>query len=194
VLGSSARQREGVAKCPVRREIGVTFVHTIKMVLVLLVGAVSWATAQQAEPDAVGVDLTAFVVTEVVDDDGTVSEVFTEAEAVFPGQVIEYRLIATNRSAGVIPAGRLTLVGPVPPETRYLAGSASPGGPDWRLEASLDGETFAEPPLFVMETDAEGREVAVEVDPGDYGALRWVLLRALQPGEEIVVSYRVVVL
>lgn len=168
--------------------------HIIKIVLtLLLVGVVAWAPAQDAEPDAVGVDLTAFVVTEVVDDDGNVSEVFTEAEAVFPGQVIEYRLLATNRSAAVIPAGRLTLVGPVPLETRYLADSASPGGPDWRLEASLEDEAFAQPPLFVTRTDAEGREVEVEADPGDYRALRWVVLRALQPDEEIVLHYRVVV-
>ena len=167
--------------------------HILKIVLMLLLGVLAWAPAQQAEPDAVGVDLTAFVVTEVVDDDGSVSEVFTEAEAVFPGQVIEYRLLATNRSAALIPAGRLTLVGPVPPETRYLADSGSPGGPDWRLEASLDGDAFAEPPLFVSETDAEGREFEVEADPGDYRALRWVVLRPLQPDEEIVLHYRVVV-
>lgn len=42
------------------REIGVTFVHIFKIVLMLLVGVVAWAPAQQAAPDAVGVDLMAF--------------------------------------------------------------------------------------------------------------------------------------
>ena len=144
-----------------------------------------------AEP--VTVALNAFVVTEVTLDDGTVVEEFAEAEAVFPGQVIEYRLIATNRSEAVLPAGRLTLVGPVPEQTRYVADSATASGPDRRLEASLDGEVFAEPPLLVTETDADGREVEVEVDPEDYRALRWVVLRPLQPGEELVLTYRVVV-
>jgi uncharacterized repeat protein (TIGR01451 family) len=152
-----------------------------------------WAQAQPTESDDVGVQLAAFVVTEVVLADGTRSETFAEAEVVFPGQVIEYRLVATNRTAAVVAAGRLTLVGPVPASTRYVADSATAGGADSRLEASLDGETFAEPPLFVVETGADGREVEVEADPGDYRALRWVVLKALEPGEAISLHYRVVV-
>ena len=167
--------------------------HHLRIVTLLLAGCLAWVQAQQADPDPVSVELTAFVVTEVVLDDGRVTEEFAEAQAVFPGQVIEYRLTATNRSGAILPAGRLALVGPVPAETRYLADSATATGPDGRLEASLDGEAFAEPPLLVTETDAEGREVEVEADPGDYRALRWVVLRALQPDEEIVLRYRVVV-
>lgn len=167
--------------------------HHMRFLAVSLLALCAWAQAQQAEAEPVGVELTAFVVTEVADGDGNPSEVFTEAEGVFPGQVIEYRLTATNRSGAVLPAGRLTLVGPVPRETRYLADSATATGPDGRLEASLDGANFAEPPLFVVETDAEGREVEVEAEPADYRALRWVVLRPLQPGEEIVLRYRVVV-
>ena len=168
-------------------------VHRSWLVGLLIVGVLALAQTQEAAPEAVEVALTAFVVTEVVLDDGSVTEAFAEAEAVFPGQVIEYRLIATNRSAAVLPAGRLTLVGPVPEQTRYLGDSAMATSADVRLEASLDGETFAVPPLFVVETDAEGREVEVEADHGDYRALRWVVLRALQPDEEIVLHYRVVV-
>jgi len=105
-LVGSSRQREGVATRPVRREIGVSVVHVFQIILMLLVGFVAWAPAQHAAPDAVGVDLTAFVITVVVDHDGNVSEAFTQAEAAFPGQVVEYRLLATNRSAAATPAGR----------------------------------------------------------------------------------------
>ena len=167
--------------------------HHIRILGLLLLVVFAWAQAQEAEPDPIAVELTAFVVTEVVRDDGSVIEEFAEAEAVFPGQVIEYRLSATNQTGAVLPGGRLTLVGPVPAQTRYVAGSATSAGAEWRLEASLDRESFAEPPLFVTETDAEGREIEVEADPGDYRALRWVVLRALQPDEEIVLHYRVVV-
>lgn len=168
------------------------------MRLLIVCVVMSWwaaaaVRAQAAQPEVVGVDLAAFVVSEETRDDGRVVETFTVAEAVFPGQVIEYRLLATNRSAAVIPAGRLVLVGPVPPQTRYLADSGTVDGPDWRLEASLDGDTFAEPPLVVIETDADGREVEAEADPGTYRALRWVVLRALQPGEQLEFRYRVVV-
>lgn len=173
--------------------IGDKLVHHSRIVLLLLAGVLAFAQAQSAEPDALPVDLTAFVVTDVALDDGSVSEQFTEAEEVFPGQVIEYRLNAANRSGAVLPAGRLTLIGPVPSQTRYVADSATATSPDARLEASLDGETFAEPPLLVVETDADGREVEVEADPGDYRALRWVVVQPLQPDEEIVLRYRVVV-
>jgi len=155
--------------------------------------AVTIALGQEVTPEEVAVELVALVVIEVTHDDGTSVESFMDAEMVFPGQVIEYRLVATNRSGALVPAGRLTLVGPVPESTWYLAESASPSGQDWRLEASLDGETFAEPPLFVVETDADGREVDVEAEPAEYRALRWVVLRALQPDKEIVLRYRVVV-
>jgi len=168
-------------------------VHPLRSTLWLLCGFLLWAQAQPAADDAVSVELAAYVVTEVVRDDGTRAEVFTETEAVFPGQVLEYRLVATNRSAAVLPGGRLTLVGPIPEPTRYLVDGTTATGPDVRLEASLDGEAFAEPPLMVVETDAQGREVELEADPGAYRALRWVVLRALQPGEEIVLRYRVVV-
>jgi uncharacterized repeat protein (TIGR01451 family) len=168
-------------------------VQPIKSILGLLCLGFLWAQAQPTETEVVGVELTAFVVTEVVLADGTRTEVFTEAEAVFPGQVIEYRLVATNRSAAVVSAGRLTVVGPVPESTRYLADSATAGGPDGRLEASLDGEVFAEPPLLRVERDAAGLEVEVEVDPGEFRALRWVVLKALEPGEAISLRYRVVV-
>ena len=167
--------------------------HHLKILMLALWGVLSWAHAQPTEPQAVSVELAAFVVSEQVGDDGTVTEAFTEAETVFAGQVIEYRLTATNRSGAVLPGGRLTLVGPVPVQTRYLPDSASATGPDGRLEASLDGDTFGEPPLLVTATDADGREVEVEADPGDYRALRWVVLRALQPDETIVLHYRVVV-
>ncbi len=167
----------------------------VGFVRMLFVGILlsAWAGAQSGGEEPVTVALAAYVVTEVTLDDGRVVEAFAEAEAVFPGQVIEYRLIATNRSEAVLPAGRLTLVGPVPEQTRYVADSATTSGPDGRLEVSLDGEVFAAQPLLVTETDAEGREVEVEVDPEGYRALRWVVLRSLQPGEELVVQYRVVV-
>ena len=167
--------------------------HPLRIILGLLCFGLLWAQAQPAESEVVGVELTAFVVTETVLADGTRTETFTEAEAVFPGQVIEYRLVATNRSGAVVSAGRLTLVGPVPESTRYLADSATADGPDWRLEASLDGEVFAEPPLRRIERNAAGQEVEVDADPGEYRALRWVVLMALAPGETITFRYRVAV-
>jgi hypothetical protein len=152
----------------------------------------SWVTAQAPQPAPITVSLEAYLVTTVTQDDGTIVEEFTEAISAAPGDVIEYRLVATVHDAPVL-AGTLSLVGPVPVETAYLRDTATDDETSGTLEVSLDGETFAVAPLFVTVTDAEGRDVEVEVDPSDYRALRWRVLRELAPGEALVLVYRVVV-
>jgi hypothetical protein len=156
--------------------------------------ALSLSHAQAPAPDPVRVSLFGFIVTEATLDDGTVVEVFTEATSASPGQVIEYRISAEHVGEGERAVRRLILTGPLAAQVRYLPESALPVDGEWLLEVSLDGVTFAPGPLVREELDADGRPVLVEVDPVEYRALRWVLQRALEPGEEIAVRYRVVVL
>lgn len=166
--------------------------HPMALAMLALFAASSLALGQDAA-EAVTVTLESFVVSVETQGDGSVVERFAEASTAFPGDTIEYRLVAVVAADIDVAAGSLTLVGPVPEGTEYLLGSATPTSDELELEASLDGASFDVPPLLVTVTDAEGREVTVEADAADYLALRWRVLRPLGIGDTITVAYRVVV-
>lgn len=165
----------------------------VALAVLALVVASTLAFGQDAASEPVTVTLESYVVGVETLDDGSIVERFDEATSAFPGDTIEYRVIAVVSPGVDVPAGALTLVGPVPDGTEYLIGTATPTSDDVELEASLDGEAFDAPPLHVSATDADGREVLVEADAAQYRVLRWLVVRPLAPGEGIAVTYRVVV-
>lgn len=117
--------------------------------------------------------------------------------AVKPGDVLEWRLVAENRSQGDL--RQVTLVIPIPKETYYLEGSAKPlqvGGTAAPPEFSFDGgKTFGKPPLKKRVRVVEnGKEVEkeVEVKPEEYTHARWVI-PLLPKGAKVTVSLRTVV-
>jgi hypothetical protein len=75
---------------------------------------------------------------------------------------------------------------PIPRGTHYIAGSATPR----RVEASLDGHTFAPVPLTRQVRLPDGRTVTREVPASEYVALRWSL-GALPAKQERAVTARV---
>jgi len=91
------------------------------------------------------------------------------ADQARPGDVIEYRAIYTNTGAGAVKQLAATL--PVPNGMEYLPRTAAPT----RLEASLDGRTFAPVPLKRRVRLQDGREVEREVPTSEYRYLRWAL-------------------
>lgn len=93
-------------------------------------------------------------------------EVLAPAEAVKPGELIEYT--ATYRNTGKQPLKNLEATLPIPSNTEFVAGSARPGV----AKASLDGVTFADMPLKRRVTRA-GQQVEEEVPAREYRALRW---------------------
>ena len=167
----------------------------VGMVLVLLLSMVL-AFAQEsagelAEPVVVVLD--AFVVETVTNDDGEEEETFVEATEARPGQVVEYRVTATNEGETTLPAGNVVVTGPVPEGTLYLADSAA-GEAEVSLTFSADGgETFSAPPVMIMVTNDDGEEEEVEAAPEQYTAVRWSVERALEPEESLNFSYRVTV-
>ncbi len=111
-----------------------------------------------------------------------------------PGDVLEWRLVAENRTQG--PLQRVTLVIPIPKETFYLDGTARPlehRGQRVLPEFSFDGgKTFGLPPLKrKVKVTEGGKEVEKEVvvDPKEYTHARWVI-PVLGPGEKVMVSLR----
>jgi len=138
--------------------------------------------AQEDNPVEVRVEI--YVVSEV---QGT--EQFTQATTARPGQVVEYRLFAVNRSETTLPAGTVKVTGPVPEGTTFVPNSETPASERVLTEYSADGgATFAQPPVLVQQGDQ--RSVA---EPVEYTAVRWTLLVPLEPGQEEGFVYRVTV-
>lgn len=113
---------------------------------------------------SVAVELTAQRVTKAQG-----KEVLVPADQAKPGELLEYRALYRNDGAGDAKGLMATL--PIPRGTEYVAGSALPG----RVEASLDGRTFAPVPLKRTVKTPDGRTVEQDVPVAEYRALRWPL-------------------
>lgn len=130
-----------------------------------------------------------YVVSEVTAEDGSKEERFSAATSAIPGQVVEFRIIATNAGETTLPAGRVQIYGPVEGDMAYVGNSASPSAENRLLtEFSVDGTEFSEPPVLIGAGDS--RRVA---DPNEFTMIRWTLLTPLEPGQEVTLVYRVVI-
>lgn len=139
------------------------------------------ASTTPAQPAAgsVAVELTAQRITKAQG-----KEVLVPADEAKPGELIEYRARYRNDGAGE--ARGLMATVPIPRGTAYVAGSALPR----RVEASLDGHTFAPVPLKRTVKTPDGRTVVQEVPVAEYRALRWPL-GTLPSRDQRTVSARV---
>lgn len=86
-----------------------------------------------------------------------------------PGDVLEYRVRYSNESASGV--SRLMATLPIPVGMEYLPKTAQPA----KVEASLDGRTFAAVPLMRKVRLASGKEVMKEVPASEYRQLRWAI-------------------
>lgn len=161
----------------------------LSALVVLLALAMSQAqeSAQSTNPIQLRTEI--YIVSLVTLDDGTQEERFTPATEAIPGQVIEYRVFATNVGETTLPAGRVTILGPVMEGFEFVPRSATPSSERVLTEFSADGQSFGTAPLLIGE--GEARRV---VEPEDYEAVRWTLLVPLEPGQEEPFYYRVTVL
>lgn len=147
----------------------------------------TWSWAQDSP---LQIELDAFLVTTITTESGDSAERFSLAQEVFPGNVLEYRLNLTHVGEDTLPAG-VSVRGPIPDNTQYLADSASQSGLA-ALTFSIDGgETFASAPITRTETDENGNDVVVTVPPSEYDVTRWTLNDPLEPGQVLTFIYRV---
>lgn len=153
------------------------------MSALLALGAVF---AQQTRQSPISLRTEIYIVSLVTKDDGTREERFSPATEAIPGQVVEYRIFATNVGETTLPAGSVQIYGPVEDGMEYVSGSATPTSDRVLAEFSLDGTEFGTPPLLVGTGDA--RRVA---EPEEYKMIRWRLLVDLEPGQEAPFYYRV---
>jgi uncharacterized repeat protein (TIGR01451 family) len=145
----------------------------------LLAAALSLATSAWAQPAQITSEL---VVERVEIVDG--KTVFKPAPLSKPGDLLEYRVTYTNRSASA--ATGLVANLPIPAGTTLVARSELP--PD--VLASTDGAHFAPPPLMraLRQSDGSTRQVPVPLE--EYRTLRWSL-GTLAAGHSAQVQARV---
>jgi uncharacterized repeat protein (TIGR01451 family) len=162
------------------------------LVLSPLAAPFTTVLAQQQRPapsdDPIVIDVEIYIVSLVTLDDGTREERFREATEARPGQTVEYRLVVRNVSEETLPPGIVVVTSPVPEGTEYIDESATEA--DGLLtEFSADrGRTFSQPPVIVG--SGENRTQAA---PSSYDTIRWTVEFDLEPGQEVELSYRVVI-
>jgi uncharacterized repeat protein (TIGR01451 family) len=144
--------------------------------------------AQSDNP--VSVRLEIFVVSQITNEDGSVKESFKPSQTARPGQTVEYRLFAKNEDETNLPAGTVVITGPIPDGTTFVPNSATPNSDEVLTEYSADGENFQNSDSPVM-IEIDGKKEIV--DPLQYKAVRWTLLKELQPGQEVQFVYRITV-
>jgi uncharacterized repeat protein (TIGR01451 family) len=130
----------------------------------LLAAALGLAGGAWAQPAQITSELRVERV-EIVDG----QTVFKPAQVSKPGDVLEYRVRYTNRSASA--ATGLVANLPIPAGTTLVARSELPPG----VLASTDGAHFAPPPLMRAVGQPDGSERQVPVPIEEYRALRWNL-------------------
>ena len=147
------------------------FIRNALISSALLLVAPSVLANSQATQEPVSVDLNTYLITQNAE--GKVTEQLVSE--VKPEQIVEYRAVYTNNTAGTIQNLVATL--PIPAETQFLAKSAPT-----KAQASTDGVNFAPMPLKKKVGDQ-----VVNVPLADYRALRWTIAE-LPAGKSIAVS------
>ena len=141
------------------------------------------ALAQKAAPEAAGVKSVLSQKLVTVGADG--KEVLADAAQIKPGEKMEYAITYTNNTKDAAKGLQATL--PIPVGTQYLPSTAKPV----LVLASLDGKTFALPPLK-RKVVKDGVATEVEEPASEYRALRW-RMGDLAPAQSVTASARVLV-
>jgi hypothetical protein len=139
--------------------------HVRGLPLALLFALAVAAPSAATTASGVQVSLTAHRVTQ----DTNGKEILVAGDKAQPGEVVEYQALYTNENDGNVRQMVATL--PIPKGMEYLPRTASPA----RVQASLDGRSFAPVPLRRTVRLSDGREVVREVPASEYRWLRWTI-------------------
>jgi len=135
----------------------------IRALAALAILAAAWPAAAQQQSNPLVTKLEARKVVHGADG----KDSFAPAESAKPGDVIEY--VATYRNTGKQPLRNLEATLPIPQNTEFVPGSATPGS----AKASVDAKSFAAMPLK-RTTLKDGKPVEALVPVRDYRSLRWI--------------------
>lgn len=125
----------------------------------------------------------------LVTTDAEGAEQFAKAETAQPGNVIEYRLAYRNEGDSAI--YDITVTGPIPNDTQYLAASAK-ADIEHELKVSVDGgATWDNVPVLRTRELEDGSTVEVVIPPEQYTQIRWYTKGRLSEEAQQNFSYRV---
>lgn len=144
-----------------------------KQILIVLLMVLALGFSQSDNP--VSVRLEIYLVSMV-----NGQEEFKESTTARPGQVVEYRLFAKNEGDTTLPPGSVTVTGPVPKGTSYIANSATPSSDQVFAEFSVNDRDFVDNEEAIAEDEL-------------ISAIRWTLERDMEPNAEVMFVYRVTV-
>lgn len=131
-----------------------------------------------------------YVVSPTTESNGSTGEKLVKATTALPGQTVEYRFSVKNIGQTTVPAGLVELPVAVPKGMQFVANSATPSSNKLLTEFSADGgQGYSKPPVLVG--SGSDRKAA---QPESYTNVRWTLLSALEPGQQVVLFFRVKVL
>lgn len=104
-----------------------------------------------------------------------------------PGDVLEYRLVFTNRTEG--PVRNIVFTNPIPEGTRYIGGTADADRTNVQVEFSIDeGASYSTSPMIVV-VEA-GEQVRRPAPPEMYTHMRWTVRDSVPVREQVTAHYR----
>lgn len=135
-------------------------------------------------------EMQAFVVTT----DSAGVEQYLAADAVKPGQTIEYRMQHTNTFDNAI--GGVAVMGPVPSGSELIVEkSSSDVSATFEVRGEFDpdqaGEEWSTLPAQRITVQADGSRLIETAKPEHFTAVRWVLSDAMQEDASVNHAYRV---
>ncbi len=157
--------------------------------LLMATAAVSWGTpvvAQENEgPRALVIEAENLMAGDASHQ--ALAERGGDANALYPGDVIHYRLVFTNITD--VPVRSIEFNDPLPAGLRYVGESAAADRDDVVIDYSIDGgATFSVQPM--IEEIIDGVQVSKPAPPDRYTHIRWRIEGWVQPGAQATAEFR----
>ena len=157
--------------------------------LLMATAAVSWGTPVVAQENE-GPRALVIEAANLMADDArhqALAKQGGDPNALYPGDVIHYRLVFTNITA--VAVRRIEFNDPLPAGLRYVGGSALVDRDDVVISYSIDGgQVYSAQPM--IEAIVDGERVTRTAPPEMYTHIRWMVPGWVQPGAQVTAEFR----
>jgi uncharacterized repeat protein (TIGR01451 family) len=154
----------------------------VGLVAALVAGAPAMrVAAQQGEPEALVITARNLMAGDQQ------HRALADSTALLPGDVVEYRLVFTNRNTAAV--RDIELKDPIPAGLRYMLGSAKADRDDAVIEFSIDGgATYSAHPMVEVMVDGKPEQRPAPVQR--YTHVRWTVQGWVQPGAQVAALFQ----